>query len=275
MANKLPDFSAKFRWRNADIQMRGIAERYGFIDMPGDTPESLHLGLAELDRMLFPDGFGRNQIKEQTEAQRREWMCLVLRAWARGIREYLPEPDSAADVRDAHAATWAKYQEEEIVRQREAAEKNKPKFELAWTALRELKLLSVLVEFSGESDSGQIDSLEPTFHEPQGIAPSEREFADIVAALLAKEVLVPGEAVPIKLTELIEALSDYMLVLPGIPDWYNNDGGCGTLEWRIDPDGANVLTVTVNQRVTEYDTTVITYCGLGEKVTAIRLGRTY
>jgi hypothetical protein len=89
-----------------------------------------------------------------------------------------------------------------------------------------------------------------------------------------KYVLPPGDASPVKLRSLIDEVSNYLLCQDLVPDWYNNDGGCGTLEWRTNPDGSNLLMATVNQRVTEYETTVITFDGLGKMVTQNHQQRT-
>jgi hypothetical protein len=106
--DKLPASDATFRWRFASIRMRKVAETYGPVDTASDTAVSLQLLLAEQDRSLFADGYGRKNILEQTEDQRRVFLHLVLRAWAQGITEYLPQPDSAEHGRDVQEARLAK-----------------------------------------------------------------------------------------------------------------------------------------------------------------------
>ncbi len=52
-----------------------------------------------------------------------------------------------------------------------------------------------------------------------------------------------------------------------------NEGGCGSLRWRANRDGSNTLDVTVNERITDYNTTVLTYDGLGEMTAIDHQGR--
>jgi hypothetical protein len=275
MDNLLPDRDAGFRWRNCTVNVRKAAERYGSVEVQNDSAENVHLALAELDTRLFAEGFGPELIANLSEDQLRGWMHWILRAWAVNITEYLPEPYNprvAGELRDI-SGTWAKYRQEANERQRTTVERNKPRLERAWAALRELKISSVLVEFSGVGDSGEIDSIEPSFDEQSTIVPDEHLLANMMATYRSKEVLMPNEAAPVRLEDLIEELSNDLLGRAETPDWFNNDGGYGTLEWRVNPDGSNVLNVTVHQRVTEYDTTVLIYNGLGEMTATDYQGR--
>ena len=95
----------------------------------------------------------------------------------------------------------------------------------------------------------------------------------MVATFRSKEVLVPGEVAPLKLQDLIKAMSDDLLDRGETPDWCNNEGGYGTLEWQVNPDGSDTLDVTVNQCVREYETTVLTYDRLGEMTGTNNQGR--
>ena len=161
MDDLLPGLGAKFRWRTCTINVRMAAEHYGPIDAHRDTAESVHLVLAELDKTLFADDFCPACITNLSEDQMREWMLGVLRAWTQGVTAYLPEPyntESAKQWRDNTSEAQDKYRQGEIERQMEIVERNKPRFERAWAALRELKVSSVFVEFSSEGDLGQIDS---------------------------------------------------------------------------------------------------------------------
>ena len=267
MDELLPTFDAKFRWRTCNINLDKAAECYGPIDVQGDTVEFVHRALTELDARLFADDFGPASVAKLSADQLREWMHCVLRAWAVAVTEYLPEsyiPQATDDFSAIASETWKKYLQAEVERQKEVAERNKCMFQRAWDALRELNVCSVQVQFSGAGDSGEIESIEPRF-EKQSETPG-RKIADIVATFWSMAVLVPGEAASVRLQDLIEKLSYDLLCRAEVPDWINNEGGWGTLEWRVNPDGSNALAVTVNQRVTEYDTTVLAYDGLGEMI---------
>ena len=209
------------------------------------------------------------------EDQLRESILGVLRAWAQGVTEYLPEPHNPEIVTDARdiSEDFAKYRQEEIERQRQISERNRVRFERAWAALHELQVSSVLVQFSGEGDSGQIDSIEPEFEERSGTIPAGQELDAMVAQFRSTDVFVPGEDAPVLLRDLIEDLSNDLLYGVEVPDWYNNSGGYGTLEWRVNPGGSNTLCGTVNQCVEEYDTTVLCFDGLGEVTTIDHQGR--
>jgi hypothetical protein len=274
MDDLLPGPGAEFRWRTCTINVRMAAEHYGPIDGHRDTTESVHLVLAALDKTLFAEDFCRASITNLSEDQMREWMLGVLRAWTQGVTAYLPEPynaESAKEWRDNAGEAFDKYRQGEIERQREIVERNKPRFERAWAALRELKVSSVFVEFSGEGDSGQIDSIEPEF-EPETIPPREK-LDHMVAAFKSREVFMPSEVASVKLEDLIEGLSDNLLCRDEVPDWYSNEGGYGTLKWRVNPNGSNTLDITVNQRVIDYDTTVLSYDELGEMTAIDHKGR--
>ena len=84
---------------------------------------------------------------------------------------------------------------------------------------------------------------------------------------------MPSEVASVKLEDLIEGLSDNLLCRDEVPDWYNNEGGYGTLKWRVNPNGSNTLDITVNQRVIDYDTTVLSYDELGEMTAIDHKGR--
>ena len=151
----------------------------------------------------------------------REWMLGVLRAWTQGVTAYLPEPynaESAKEWRDNAGEALDKYRQGEIERRREIVERNEPRFERAWAALRELKVSSVFVEFSGEGDSGQIDSHRNSEFEPETIPPREK-LDHMVSAFKSREVFMPSEVASVKLEDLIEGLSDNLLCRDEVPDW--------------------------------------------------------
>lgn len=273
-----------FRWRTCDIHIGQLKERHGLIDASGDTVDSLQHAMLELDRRLFAGAFDRNTIEERNEEQIREWVDLVLRAWALGITEYRPEPGSteiAPPLPDVSETAWAerreRYRLEETERAKATAARNKPRFELAWATLRDLNVPLVVVEFSGEGDSGDVHSVEPEFHDETNTPnPDEqrRDHLKLIETFHAREVLVPGKGTPIMLAELIKDLSEHMLSRDEVPDWDNEAGGFGTLEWRVVADGTPGLTATVHLPVLEYNTTSVMFDAFGGVVKREYLGRT-
>lgn len=105
----------------------------------------------------------------------------------------------------------------------------KARFELVWATLRELKIPTVVISFSGEGDSGQIDGVDVGY-----VADTDdTKFAALYDALRGAWVHLDDERVP--LVKLIEDLTDPLLTRPGI-DWWNNDGGFGKCIWHVDDE---------------------------------------
>jgi hypothetical protein len=269
MDELVPTPGAKFRWRTCTINLYKVAECYGPIDAQGDTVEYVYRALTELDDRLFADDFGPASVAKLSAEQLREWMHCVLRAWAVAVTEYLPETTN--NSRAIASETRKKNLQAEVERQKEIVERNKPRFQRAWDALRELKVCSVQGLFSGADDSGEIELTQPGFEEKSRT--SGQAIADMVARFRSIEVLVPGEAAPVRLQDMIKELSNDLLCRPEVPDWIDNEDLWGKLEWRVSPDGSNALAVTVHQRVTRYDKTVLTYDGLGEMIAMNHQGR--
>jgi hypothetical protein len=127
-----------------------------------------------------------------------------------------------------------------------AEQKKRTEFVSAWAALRALDVRAVLV----------------VFREGAGI-PEDVPFADRAATFQSAEVGLPWAA-QVKLEDLVRRLSDDLLLSEEVPDWYNNDGGYGTLEWRLHPAGNNELRLIVNQYVERpIHTTELIYDELG------------
>jgi hypothetical protein len=132
---------------------------------------------------------------------------------------------------------------------------------MVWDALRELGIACVLVEFSGSGDSGQIDDCYPESGNGDGV------FAN-------KTLTVDAGQSSILLRDLMIELSDEILQNDEIPDWYNNDGGFGVLEWIVahtDMEGTHHtdrIAVTVNVAVVDYDTNNFEYDGFGNRAGA-------
>ncbi len=123
------------------------------------------------------EGFSPSKVVELDEGQICEWMHGILRAWAQGVTEYQREPytpEISHDLRTIASTSWNTYLQGELERQREIVERNKLWLERAWTALRELRISSVLVEFSGDHDFGQIDDIEPEFGNMDVVPGGER-----------------------------------------------------------------------------------------------------
>jgi hypothetical protein len=126
------------------------------------------------------------------------------------------------------------------------------KMNLVWAAMRANDIKQIEVEFSGSGDSGQIDDIGLPYngagHDLTGIMASVSDYTPPTCLL----------------TKLIEDLSEGILEKPEIPDWYNNDGGNGTILWCADEDGTNRIEVEVNQAYTEYTTSSFSYGADGE-----------
>ena len=136
------------------------------------------------------------------------------------------------------------------------------KHQMVWDALRELGIACVLVEFSGSGDEGQIDDCYPEGSDGHGV------FAN-------KTLTVDAGQSSILLRDLVIELSDEILQNDEIPDWYNNDGGFGVLEWIVahtDKEGTHRtdrIVVTVNVAVVDYDTSNFEYDGFGNRAEAM------
>jgi uncharacterized protein DUF6878 len=135
------------------------------------------------------------------------------------------------------------------------------KHQMVWDALRELGIKHALVEFSGSGDSGQIDDCYP-------------EGSDGYGVFATKTLTVDTSQPSILLRDLMIELSDEILWNDEIPDWYNNDGGYGVLEWIVahtDKEGTHHtdrIAVTVNVAVVDYDTSNFEYDGFGNRAGA-------
>jgi hypothetical protein len=278
MNNSPPTPTANFHWRAAYIRLARVAEKFGPIDIQNDTAETVRLALGEIDRTLFPAGIINRAIVEKIgEAKKQEWLTTILRAAAFGIFEFEPQPNCDAQTllidSESSVRLFEEYRRKKETRDEEARSKNQPKFEAVWNAVRGHGISGLLVEFSGSGDEGEIDSIE--------LWPAERENStaaepgdDTDAAFLSKMVAVDGETAPVELEGLVRQLSNHVLDRAEIPDWYNNEGGFGRIEWSAGADGENTLVVTVNQRVDAFDTTVITYDVIGRMVDKKYQGKT-
>ncbi len=106
------------------------------------------------------------------------------------------------------------------------------KFELVWAELTRLGIERVVVSFSGEGDSGQIDDvvmeLPGTEQTPESMDTWARVNELFQAAMID---LGPGEP-SVQLKNLIETLTDPLITNAGV-DWWNNDGGFGECTWWI------------------------------------------
>jgi len=135
------------------------------------------------------------------------------------------------------------------------------KFEMVWSALRELGIKLVVVEFSGWGDSGQIDDCYPV---------STNDYAAFGAKTLSFESGQPF----VLLRDILIELSDEMLQKDEIPNWFANDGGNGHFEWSVaDKDEEGIhrphrIAVTVNVAVVDYDTKNFEYDGFGNSAGA-------
>ena len=123
--------------------------------------------------------------------------------------------------------------------------------------MAQLGILSVNVEFSGAGDSGEIESIDLNY-----MAFSNESKAEDFQKNHDEVAVVPEE-VEERLTELVGNLSDSILEGSEVPDWYNNEGGHGTLVWN---PATKTIEVEVNERVIGYETTHLTYDANGVEV---------
>lgn len=96
--------------------------------------------------------------------------------------------------------------------------------------LKRIGVASVLVEYDGCGDSGQIEKV-------------VCRDAQNNTVMLSAETTVTDDKLADLFYDLLEARH---------PGWENNDGACGDFEWNIESDR---LTHTHNHRFTDYDTT--------------------
>ena len=137
---------------------------------------------------------------------------------------------------------------------------------LVWKSMREAEIDEIEVSFSGSGDSGQVDGVDIPW---SLVGPIDQQERDRKCAALSSKIVSVSDYVPpsIKLTNLVERLSDEIILQKDeLPDWYNNDGGNGTINWIADRDGTNRIEVTVNVAVIEYDTSTFTYGETGEEI---------
>lgn len=148
---------------------------------------------------------------------------------------------------------------------------NAYRFKAVWHTLRKLGINRVTVEFSGEGDSGQIDDVSPSWPHDSNSYAVARHKAQCDAF---KEAMVDWpegstEAPRLKLEKLVEQLSDDILQKGEIPDWYNHEGGNGTIEWVVsgkNMEGVELIDCTVNQRIVEYSTSCFSYDSHGQEL---------
>jgi hypothetical protein len=144
-------------------------------------------------------------------------------------------------------------------------------FQLVWAAMKKLDINMLAVEFSGEGDSGQINDVSVAYPEAPMGKDWQVAYDRQVAAFNDCDVTFPDGTVT-KLAKLVEQLSDGILGYDGIPDWYNNDGGNGTIVWMLKGVtntghvGVEMIDLTVNQAHIEYDTTHFAYDNHGEEL---------
>jgi hypothetical protein len=182
-----------------------------------------------------------------------------------------PETGSPADCAMTRIEALALIKWTPIARNEAMRNRNLEMFRLTWEKLRELNVSAVIVDFSGEGDSGQVNAVDPVFDRASETGSDQR--TQKMEAAFRAAMVSPSGAASVTLENLISELSDEVLSQPMVPDWYNNDGGNGTLEWRANEDGTNSLTVTVNQTVVDYDTTVLTFDEWGDEVSDIHKGQ--
>ena len=127
------------------------------------------------------------------------------------------------------------------------------KLSLAWRAMQELGLEQVDVEFDGSGDSGSINNVSPPLQCDGVDEKRQQDFRK-------KVVILPGPMQhETSLHDLMEELSDALLSRPEIPNWYDGEGGNGTISWRINQDGTRRIEAQVNVAIVQYDASYFTY----------------
>jgi hypothetical protein len=136
--------------------------------------------------------------------------------------------------------------------------------QLVFDTMRLLNIPLVEVSFSGSGDSGQIDDVSPQVNidgEPYDQAEVTRRHN-----IFAEHTLDLGGE-PTRLHRLIEDLSDDLLQARDIPDWYNNDGGNGSIKWHTaDAENPDHIEMEVNTAQVSYDTTEFSFDCYGRRV---------
>jgi hypothetical protein len=132
-----------------------------------------------------------------------------------------------------------------------------------WRAIRELGIKVIEVQFSGSGDSGEIEDIRPAWifggTEDENMKRAENFRRKVVSF---SDYVPPTHS----LESLIRDLSNDILNQPEIPDWYNNEGGNGTMEWIAEDDGTNHIELTVNVAVVEYETSTFSYRADGTEI---------
>ncbi len=120
-----------------------------------------------------------------------------------------------------------------------------------------------LVRFSGSGDSGDMESGADLIYRP-------RPGTNHVGYDALNEAFARTKIGEDKLEAFIHAWAQDVMDKHGDewPDWYNNDGGDGSIEFIIDGEPENSAThyrrgvhVTVNQNIVTQETTTFTYGG--------------
>ena len=122
---------------------------------------------------------------------------------------------------------------------------NKAKFELVWAELRHLEIPEIIVTFSGEGDSGQIDDVSVS-----GIVAlpgAEARYALLNEAFHGTFVTVHPDEAPVRLHTLIEELTDPLISDQGV-NWWDNDGGFGECRWDASAEPP-LISVSISERV--------------------------
>lgn len=153
------------------------------------------------------------------------------------------------------------------------------KREIIWAWMTSHNVNRISVEFSGSGDDGHIDNVVPVvgplamWGSPEYEA-HEAAYKLILDAFHAEMVTLDPAEPPVKFSQMIEDMSNDILNSRDsegneIPDWYNNDGGNGTLDWTLietddqvldddEPDApkrTKFVFVTVHQAEITYNTT--------------------
>jgi hypothetical protein len=132
---------------------------------------------------------------------------------------------------------------------------NKAKFEIVWDALKRLGIPAIVVNFSGEGDSGQIDdtSVIDVFKDPvsgvevRGFA--AETYGDLSAKLSECMVVVHPDEPAVTLISLIDELTEPLISNAGV-NWWDNDGGFGDCAWYANANQEPPrITVSISEKI--------------------------
>lgn len=137
-------------------------------------------------------------------------------------------------------------------------------FQLLWDAMRAIDLPALIVTFSGGCDEGAVDDVSAEFGfdykaEPDSCYARANARFDTCKVTLGDNSLL--------LADYVKEIAEGLLTdTDDVPDWYNNDGGNGTITFTLDGE---VIEMEVNVRIVEFDTTRFQFDSAGKTLSRV------